>query len=114
MLSVDYWIKSSDKDSFIYARRLISEEGILCSTVVQFAKSLTVRTDKELLLLQKLYDKFLNDGGMKENGYIDEHIKKEEEMKIQQWRGAMIKDLNLKVAVTINSRASCKEAIEIS
>lgn len=30
---VDKWIKSSDKESFVYSRRLIREEGILCGNI---------------------------------------------------------------------------------
>lgn len=30
---VDEWVKTNDKNSFIMARRLIVEEGILCGAV---------------------------------------------------------------------------------
>jgi cystathionine beta-synthase len=121
---VDKWIKSADKDSFIYARRLIREEGILCGgssgsamwAAIQIAKSFKKGQRIVVLLADSVRNymtKFLNDDWMKEHGFIDDATKKEEEIKIQQWGGATIKDLNLKVAVTIDSRASCREAIEI-
>ncbi|CAB4400606.1 unnamed protein product [Rhizophagus irregularis] len=121
---VDEWIKSNDKNSFIYARRLIREEGILCGgssgsamwAAIQVAKSL--KKGQRIVVLfadsvRNYMTKFLNDDWMKEHGFIDDATKKEEEIKIQQWKGATIKDLNLKVAVTIDSRAFCREAIEI-
>lgn len=115
---------SNDKNSFIYARRLIREEGILCGgssgsamwAAIQIAKSL--KKGQRIVVLfadsvRNYMTKFLNDDWMKEHGFIDDATRKEEETKIQQWKGATIKDLNLKVAVTIDSRASCREAIEI-
>ncbi|CAG8548383.1 943_t:CDS:2 [Funneliformis mosseae] len=121
---VDDWIKTNDKDSFIYARRLIREEGILCGgssgsamfAAIQVAKSLKKGQRVVVILpdsVRNYMTKFLNDDWMKEHGFVDETIKKEEETKIQQWGGATIKDLNLKVAITIDSQATCREAIEI-
>jgi len=122
--SIDGWIKSNDKDSFIYARRLIREEGILCGgssgsamwAAIQVAKSLKKGQRVVVLFADSVRNymtKFLNDDWMNEHGFIDDATKREEKIKIQQWGGATIKDLNLKVAVTIDSRASCREAIEI-
>ncbi|RIA99309.1 cystathionine beta-synthase [Glomus cerebriforme] len=121
---VDEWIKSNDKDAFIFARRLIREEGILCGgssgsaiwAAIQIAKSLKKGQRIVVLLpdsVRNYMTKFLNDDWMKEHGFIDDATKKEEEIKIQQWGGATIKDLNLKLAITIDSRATCREAIEI-
>lgn len=83
---------------------------------IQVAKSL--KKGQRIVVLfadsvRNYMTKFLNDDWMKEHGFIDDATKKEEEIKIQQWKGATIKDLNLKIAVTIDSRAFCREAIEI-
>ncbi|CAG8759569.1 15093_t:CDS:2, partial [Racocetra persica] len=121
---IDEWIKSSDKESFIMARRLIREEGILCGGssgsvlwgAIQAAKSLKKGQRCVVLLADSVRNymtKFLNDDWMKVHGFIDETSRKEEEIKIKQWGGATIRDLNLKIAVTIDAESSCKEAIEI-
>jgi len=33
---VDEWVKSEDKESFLMARRLIREEGMMCGTLIVF------------------------------------------------------------------------------
>ncbi|KAF9946183.1 hypothetical protein BGZ65_009992, partial [Modicella reniformis] len=119
---IDRWIKSADKESFIMARRLIREEGILCGGSSGTAVSAAVEAARELgpgkrcvVLLpdsvRNYMTKFLNDDWMKTNGFTDQAMVKEQESKKLQWDGAIVKDLHPKAAVTVTDSSPCREAI---
>ncbi|CAO3569399.1 unnamed protein product [Mortierella alpina] len=119
---VDKWVKSADKESFIMARRLIREEGILCGGSSGTAVAAAIQAARELgpgkrcvVLLpdsvRNYMTKFLNDDWMKTNGFTDQAMVQEQESKKLQWGGAKVADLHLKAAVTVTSTSPCREAI---
>ncbi|KAJ3080359.1 hypothetical protein HK102_003114 [Quaeritorhiza haematococci] len=123
---VDEWIKTDDKESFLMARRLIREEGLLCGgssgtavvAAIKAAKKLGLGKGHRVVVLlpdsvRNYMTKFLNDDWMRENGFTDEVTEKKEEEKRSQWHGATIKDLNLPVAVTVPETTTCQEAAEV-
>lgn len=80
--TVDEWIKTNDKESFLMARRIIKEEGLMvggsCGSAMigalKVAKDLP--EDKRVVVIfvdgiRNYISKFLNDDWMLENGYID-------------------------------------------
>ncbi|KAF9925657.1 hypothetical protein FBU30_004608 [Linnemannia zychae] len=119
---IDKWIKSEDKESFIMARRMIREEGILCGGSSGTAVAAAVQAAKELgpgkrcvVLLpdsvRNYMTKFLNDGWMQTNGFTDQTMDTEKESKHLQWGGATVGSLHLKAAVTVTNTSRCREAI---
>ena len=79
---VDRWIKSNDRDSFLMARRLIRQEGMLCGGSSGSAMWAAVEVAKELGPGKKIVvvlpdsvrnymTKFLDDQWMKENGFTE-------------------------------------------
>jgi len=123
---VDRWLKTSDKESFLMSRRLIREEGILCGGSSGSAMAAAIKAAKELgpgkrcvvLLADSVRNymtKFLNDDWMKANGFTDEGFVNEmpEHKDKIQYAGAKVKDLDLKLAVTVTADTPCSEAITI-
>ena len=77
---VDKYIKTNDEDSFVMARRLIKEEGLLCGGSCGSAMSAAIQAAKELKSGQKCLvilpdgirnymTKFPNDSWMKDQGF---------------------------------------------
>lgn len=124
---VSTWIKTTDSDSFMYARRLIKEEGLLCggssgsamSALVSALKAHPELDQEGKVIVVILPDsvrnylsKFVDDTWMENNDFIaTKEIAEGHETK--QWQGATIRDLKLKPVVTVPDSAVAEAAIEI-
>jgi len=119
---VDEWIKTEDKESFLMARRLIKEEGLLVGGSSGSAMVAALKVAKQLgpgkrvvVLLadsvRNYMSKFLNDGWMIENGFLEE--KETEDPTAEWWSSRTVADLKLLTPLTISSEVSCATAIEI-
>lgn len=124
---VDTWIKTTDRDSFLYARRLIKEEGLLCggssgsalSALVEALKQNPELNQEGKVIVVILPDsvrnylsKFVDDTWMENNDFIPTK-EIEEARETKQWQGATIADLKLKPVVTVRDTALAEAAIEI-
>ena len=78
---VDMWIKSNDRESFLIARSLIRDEGLLvggsCGAVVSAALKLAkdLPADKRIVILlpdgiRNYMTKFVSDYWMEMNGFL--------------------------------------------
>lgn len=116
---VDTWVKTTDHSSFLMARRLIAEEGLLCggssgSALVALVDALTKtnpelnRPDRTVVVVlpdsvRNYLTKFVDDAWMKNNGFAATPPATE----------ATIRDLKLKPVVTVTSTSTAEQAIDI-
>jgi len=94
---VDKWIKTKDTESFVMARRLIKEEGILCGgssgaavwAAIQACKELKVTKDQRVVVIlpdsvRNYMTKFLSDDWMIRNKHMKGEVKKTKEDELQE------------------------------
>merc|ERR1719203_798599 len=131
---VDYWVKTNDKESFHYSRRMIREEGLLCGgssgsamagalkAIKQFhAKTGINAKGKRVVVLlpdsiRNYMTKFLSDDWMIDNDMVDEDDVKTDDQEDGNdgwWINETVASLDVSPPITMNADVSCKAAIEI-
>ncbi|PSR83289.1 cystathionine beta-synthase [Coniella lustricola] len=129
---VDKWYKTDDREAFMYARRLIAEEGLLVGGSSGSAMSAMVRAVKELNLgendtvvvvlpdsIRSYLSKFADDDWLAANDLLPSVNGAEVEAAAQKKRrasdpygGETIRSLRLKPVTSVISTQLCSEAIE--
>lgn len=119
--AVDEWIKTDDAESFSLARKLISEEGILCggssgsalAGALKYAKKLSENDTVVVVFpdsIRSYLTKFVSDDWMISNGFqLDPTITDSK----QKFKEATIADLNLKPVSAIEGSQSLQVAVRI-
>lgn len=119
---VDTWYKSGDKESFLFARRLIKEEGLLVggssgsalATAMKAAKDLKEGDVVVVVLpdsVRSYLSKFVDDDWMVNNDFITP-----DEVPVaskSQYGAATVRSLRLKNIVTVQGTAPVSQAIDI-
>jgi len=129
---VDKWYKTDDRESFMYARRLIAEEGLLVggssgsaiAATVRAAKDMDMKKDDVIVVvlpdsIRNYLSKFIDDDWLAANDLLPptpavtppEPVSPTTRMK-DPFTGDTIASLRLKPVTTISSNQSCAEAIE--
>jgi cystathionine beta-synthase len=125
---VDRWEKTSDQESFVMARRLIREEGLLCGGSCGAAMAgavraaATLRADQRCVVIlpdstRNYMSKFLNDSWMFDNQFVenplhsrDNYAKYRKDQTIW-WAEEHVSVLGLAPPSTVAPHISCSEAI---
>ncbi|XP_019521551.1 PREDICTED: cystathionine beta-synthase [Hipposideros armiger] len=118
---VDKWFKSSDEESFAFARMLIAQEGLLCGGSSGSAMSVAVKAAQELREGQRCVvvlpdsvrnymSKFLSDRWMLQKGFL-----KEEDLTVKKpwWWHLRVRELSLSAPLTVLPTVTCEHTIQI-
>lgn len=121
---VDHWIKTDDRDSFLLARRLIRDEGLLVggssgsalAAALEVAKGLTENDTVVVILpdsVRSYLTKFVDDDWMAYNGFVDDATLAQQRQRKEQYKGATIGDLQLKPVVTVRNTTKTSAVIDL-
>lgn len=112
---IDEWVKSEDHESFLMARRLIRQEGLLCGgscgtamwAAVEVAKRVGPGKTFVVILpdsVRNYMTKFMDDGWMKQNGFTE-----------SSWEhatcGDMVRKLPQRTLVVVSSEETLSDAV---
>ena len=117
---VDYWIKTSDKDSLLTSKRLIREEGMLvggsCGANVWAAVEVAKKMGAGKRIVTLLPDstrnymtKFLLDDWMVLNGFMPDP----NASKRSQWATHTLGMMNFSMPVTVSPKVPCVKVVDI-
>lgn len=117
---VDKWYKSNDKESFIWSRRIIKEEGLLVGgssgavfgVAMEIAKNLT--EDKRIVVLfvdsvRNYLTKFVNDRWMIDNEFYDDNVETD---KNDQLIENLINSSKIEKTIVCNARDTIKDVYD--
>jgi cystathionine beta-synthase len=119
---VDDWVRVSDRDSFLTARRLAREEGLLVGgsggTTVWAALELAKRFDKDAAILTMIPDsgrsymsKFYDDNWMLEHGFAERRAPAPTISELL--RSKRLEELEVPALITIAAHQKVGEAIDV-
>jgi cystathionine beta-synthase len=119
---VDEWVRVSDRDSFLVARRLAREEGLLVGgsggTTVWAALELAKRFDADAKILAMIPDsgrsylsKFYDDNWMLEHGFVERRIPPPTVSELL--RSKHLEETEVPTLVTIAAHQKVGEAIDV-
>ncbi|KAL9618178.1 MAG: hypothetical protein Q9160_007074 [Pyrenula sp. 1 TL-2023] len=134
--AVDRWYKTSDREAFTYARRLISEEGLLCggssgsafAALVHAVRDLNLTNPDDTVVvilpdsIRSYLSKFVDDDWLAANDLLpatpppsnppSPDLKVRRRYSNDPFRGATVRNLRLKPVTAVTSDESCAAAIE--
>ena len=119
---VDEWVRVSDRDSFLTARRLAREEGLLVGgsggTTVWAALEIAKRFGRDGTILTMIPDsgrsymsKFYDDNWMLEHGFVERHIPPP--TVVELLRSKRMEETEVPALVTITAHQKVGEAIDV-
>ncbi|XP_013394087.1 cystathionine beta-synthase [Lingula anatina] len=121
---VDRWYKSQDKESFVMARRMIKEEGLLCGgscgsnmyVALQACQDFGLKEGQRCVVIlpdsvRNYMTKYLNDDWMMERGFMKE--KDEVDPGNLWWWNLKVNALPLHAPVTVLPTVSIKDTLDL-
>ncbi|XP_048254534.1 cystathionine beta-synthase-like isoform X3 [Haliotis rufescens] len=121
---VDKWYKSVDKDSFIMARRMIREEGLLCGGSSGSAMACAVKAIRDFGLkegqrcvvilpdsIRNYMSKYLSDDWMSQRDFLE--LDRQVEPSKEWWWSLKVNSLNLQAPLTVTPSVTIQETLEL-
>lgn len=120
---VDEWVKTEDRESFLMARRLIREEGLLggggggaaMAGAIQACRALKKGQRCVVILPDSVRNdmtRFISDKWMVKEGYADQQSAPRNQA-TAWWASKRVADIRMNTPITITPNMTCREAIEI-